>query len=112
MAVNHIIYNAQLPHAQRLKAFINTLGFVREEGTEILAIMAQMKDSGTVGQYLADKYGFGLLPGTSPTTSGDVTTAQAAVAELESVMAKLNCTGNSTTDHVLDAIEQVVAKFG
>lgn len=112
MAVNHIIYNYQLPHAQRLKAFLNTLDFVLAEGNDILAILAQMKDSGAVGQYIADKYGFGLIPGTAATTAGDVTTAQAAVAELESVMAKLNCTGSDTTDHVLDAIKQVVAKFG
>ena len=112
MSVQHIIFNDQLPHGRRLRNFLNLLDSVQSEGNEILNIMAQMKDSGSVGQYLADKFGFGLLPGSNAGTAGDIPTAQAGVAEFESVMGKLNTTGASTTSVVKDAINQAIAKFG
>ncbi len=112
MAVNHIIYNYQLPHSQRLRAFLVNLDSVFAEGNDILAILSQMKDGGNVGQYIADKFGFGLLSGALSSASGDVAIAQAAVAEIESLMAKLNTTGSDTTSNVKDAIKQAIAKFG
>jgi len=122
MAVGHIIFNDQLPHGRRLRSFLNLLDQVQSDGNELLLLMAQMKDGGNVGQYLADKFGFGLLPGSNPGTAGDVSMAQAGVGEFESVVGKLNTTGNTVTtggadysnrtDHVKDAILQVIAKFG
>jgi len=112
MAVGHIIFNDQLPHGRRLRNFLNLLDSVQSEGNDLLLLIAQMKDGGVVGQYIADKFGFGLLPGANAGTTGSITTAQAGVGEFESVMGKLNTTGAATTSAVKDAIDQVIAKFG
>lgn len=112
MAVNHIIFNDQLPHGRRLRNFLNLVDSMFSEGNELLLLMAQMKDGGNVGQYIADKFGFGLLPGANAGTAGDVTAAQNGVAEFESLMAKFNTTGGATTSVVKDAILQAIAKFG
>ena len=112
MAVGHVLVNDQLPHARKLRNFLNLLDSAFAEGNELLDLFAQMKDGGAVGQYLADKFGFGLLPGSNPGTAGTVAVAQAGVAEIESLMGKLNTTGAQTATVVRDAITQAVAKFG
>lgn len=112
MAVGHIIFNDQLPHARKLRNFLNLVDSMFSEGNELVSLMAQMKDSGNVGQYIADKFGFGLLPGSTAGTSGDITAAQSAVGEIESLMGKFNTTGGATASVVKDAILQCVAKFG
>jgi hypothetical protein len=114
MSVGHVIFNDQLPHGRKLRNFLNLLDSAFAEGNELLGLFAQMKDAGAVGQYLADKFGFGLLPGANAGTTGDVTVAGSAVAEIESVMGKMNTTGGAgvTTFNVRDAILQAIAKFG
>lgn len=112
MAVNHIVFNDQLPHGRKLRNFLSLLDSAFSEGNDLLDLLNQMKDGGAVGQYIADKFGFGLLPGSNPGTAGTVATAQAAVAELESLMGKLNTTGGQSATVVKDAILQAIAKFG
>lgn len=114
MAVGHIVFNDQLPHGRKLRNFLNLLDSAFAEGNELLGLFAQMKDAGAVGAYLAEKFGFGLNPGSNPGTAGDVTVATAGVAEIESLMGKLNTTGGAgvTTFNVKDAILQGLAKFG
>src|ERR1051325_1905316 len=112
MAVGHILFNDQLPHGRKLRNFLNLLDSAFAEGNELIQLLAQMKDGGAVGQYIADKFGFGLLPGDNPGTAGDVAAAQSGVGEIESVVGKLNTTGGAgvTTFNVKDAILQAVAK--
>ena len=112
MAVGHIVFNDQLPHGRKLRNFLSLLDSTFAEGNELLALFAQMKDGGVVGQYLADKFGFGLLPGSNAGTAGDPAVAAGGVAEIESLMGKLNTTGAETATVVRDAILQAVAKFG
>lgn len=114
MAVGHILFNDQLPHGRKLRSFLGLLDRMFEEGNDLILLLAQMKDAGAVDEYIADKFGFGLLSGSNPGTAGVVADAQAGVAEVESLMGKLNTTGGAgvTTFNVRDAILQAIAKFG
>lgn len=114
MAVNHILMNDVTPDSRQWRSFVSLVNQTIKAGNDLLDEVNQMKDSGAVGQYIADRFQFGVPPGSSATQAGVVATAQAAVAELESLMGKLNTTGGAgvTTFNVLDAIKQFVAKFG
>jgi hypothetical protein len=114
MAVPHVLYNDRLPYGQKMRSFLNNLDMVYSDGNELLLLIAQMKDGGAVGQYIADQFGFGLNPGSNPGTAGSIPAAQAGVAEFESLMGKLNITGGAgnTTFNVKDAILQFIAKLG
>lgn len=112
MAIGHILFNDSTAEGRRLRNFLNNLASVINEGNALLQTMAQMTDGGQPGQYLADRFGFGVTPGGSVSTTGDLKTAQAGYDEFASLMGKLNCTGSDTTANVKDAIQQAVAKFG
>jgi hypothetical protein len=112
MAVGHVLFNDSTPYGGKLRSFLNQLEACFDSGNDLLLIFAQMKDAGAVGEYLATQFGFGLARGSNIGTAGDVPTAQAGVAEIESLMAKLNTTGAQTATVVRDAILQAVAKFG
>jgi hypothetical protein len=112
MAVGHILFNDATPYGSKLRNFLATLERAFDEGNDLLLVFAQMKDAGAVGQYLATQFGFGLARGSNIGTAGDVPAAQSGVAEIESLMAKLNTTGAATATVVRDAILQAIAKFG
>jgi hypothetical protein len=112
MAVGHVLFNDATPYGAKLRGFLSDLERAFDSGNDLLLLFAQMKDTGAVGQYLATQFGFGLPRGSNIGTAGVIADAEAGVAEIESLMAKLNTTGAATATVVKDAILQAIAKFG
>lgn len=99
MAVGHFAFDRNLPHGQKLNRALNLLEDGLDTLNEVFEIMNQMKDGGAITSYLQQKFGF-----------PDVTTAEAAYNELNSLQSKLN-TNASVTD-VNAAMIQCFRKFG
>jgi hypothetical protein len=104
MAVAHIQFNESTLHGQRLRTALRDLEKGLDGLNDVFETMKLMRElvegqPTTIGQYLADKYGF-----------PDTDVAAAGFAELDSCLAKLN-TNASVTD-VNAAMKQLFRKFG
>lgn len=106
MAVNHVKVDSSTPGGARLRQLLTDLERVLDRFSEEVATMDQMKDSGEIGQYLADQYGFGTKQSDG---TYEVAAAQAGYAELASAFGKIK--DDSSVDHVQTALRQVCSKL-
>jgi hypothetical protein len=98
MAVGHIPYQQNTQHGSLKRQALNDLERGLEGLVDLIAVMDQMKDSGTVGEYLREKFGY-----------ADVDAATAAYNELASLHFKL--TTNGSVSDVNAALLQAFNKF-
>lgn len=92
MAVGHYEYNRQSPHGAALHDALTSLEEGRDNLLRTVATLIQMKDGDALTSYAVGKFGF-----------SDVTSATAALAELESMKGAL--------DGIKAALDQAFNKF-
>lgn len=98
MAVSHIGFNDSTKHGAQLRSALNNLERGLEGINDVFKAMDLMRDSGAVGAYIVDKFGF-----------PDATVAGQAFDELNSLQAKLNA--NSSVTDLNAAMLQAFSKF-
>jgi hypothetical protein len=99
MADNWIKFSTGNLLGQKIKQARNSLKSGRDMLNEVVATLAQMKDSGNVGTLIQEECG-----------CPDLTEAENLVAELESIQFKLNT--NDSQSNLDAAFDQYEARFG